>query len=55
MKGKGQSPASLAVGERQSYQSQKAGLGMSASTLTESMRLEPRSDSNKIVDCLDFD
>lgn len=55
MKGKGQSPASLAVGERQSYQSQEANLGMSTSPLTESMRLEPRSDSNKIVDCLDFD
>lgn len=55
MKGKGHSPASLVVGERQSYRSQKAGLDMSASTLTESVRLEPRSDSNKIVDCLDFD
>lgn len=55
MKGKGQSPVSLTVGEMQSYQSQKANLSMSASTLTGSMRLEPRSDSNKIVDCLDFD
>lgn len=54
MKGKGQSPASLAVRGRQSYQSQKANHGMSPSRLTESMRLEPRNDSNKIVDCLDF-
>lgn len=55
MKGKGQSPASLAVGERQSYQSQKANLGMSTWTLTESMLPEPRNDSNKILDYLDFD
>lgn len=55
MQGKGQSLAFLAVGERQSCQSQRVHLDMSASTLTESMRLEPRNDSNKIVDCLDFD
>lgn len=54
MKGKGQSPVSPAVGERQSYQSQEADLGIGTWKLTESMRLELRNDSNKIADCLDF-